>query len=525
MKILLVSLLRLGDVIQQGALFKGLRQQFPDAEIHLLMNRQFSHVEEVLPGMIDKYIFFDREDLQRGLGEAGYNILYPYRRLEDLVNFLNQQNYDVAYNLTHTKLSAYLLGSTDITNIKGLSHAEGRFRGLSNRWLRYFNERFSTQQRSLFHYVELLGHSFKIPVVRPAQRLTTGKIKKKTVLFQCLTSQEKKNWSLENFRALKGLIETSLVDYHIRILGAAFEKEKLLQYFSEDELLICGLAEAKQHLQEAALLVTGDTSIKHLAAQAGTPIVEIAMGGSDALKTGAFADNAIILQSAVVCDRHTCGSDLSVEKVFTAVWDQLSGNHGSRVADFHLTMERAVWRLYLDEDFSPLAYEHAVREVHQELGAEHVREQLPVWIQETERLTTWLKQAQKAMPAREDIASRRQFQPHDIAELILVAQDILKSKADVAGYFLPFIEALIARFAKPVQIYDRISEALQDVEALLEVRIGFTQYLQIPSMEGPYYAKGIGKLSIGGFAETGKSPERTPEDPGIHPRDREASST
>ncbi len=77
---------------------------------------------------------------------------------------LNSENYDTAINLTHNKLSAYLLGTLHIADKRGLNHQDGHFQGLGNRWVRYFNERFAGTQKSLFHYVELLGKSFEIPV-------------------------------------------------------------------------------------------------------------------------------------------------------------------------------------------------------------------------------------------------------------------------------------------------------------------------------------------------------------------------
>ena len=61
MKLLVVSLLRLGDIIQQKPLLEGLRRQFPQARIHLLINRQFSQVSQLLGNTVDQYIYFDRE--------------------------------------------------------------------------------------------------------------------------------------------------------------------------------------------------------------------------------------------------------------------------------------------------------------------------------------------------------------------------------------------------------------------------------------------------------------------------------
>ncbi|MEN0060386.1 MAG: lipopolysaccharide heptosyltransferase-I, partial [Bdellovibrio sp.] len=68
MKILVLSLLRLGDIIQQGPLLRGLRQKYPQAQLHVLAHSQFSQAEKILEGVVDRWIYFDREAVQRGLG-------------------------------------------------------------------------------------------------------------------------------------------------------------------------------------------------------------------------------------------------------------------------------------------------------------------------------------------------------------------------------------------------------------------------------------------------------------------------
>ncbi|WP_413943998.1 glycosyltransferase family 9 protein [Bdellovibrio sp. HCB-162] len=528
MKILAVSLLRLGDIIQQVPLLKGLREKNPQAEIHLLLNRQFANVERILEGVVDKYIFFDREALQKGMGEASYNILWSYTQVENLVQGLNQEAYDTAINLTHNKLSAYLIGALNIADKRGLYQEDGRFKGLSNRWIRYFNDRFSGNQKSLFHYVELLGNAFDIPV-GPASALIsqgsgTATRRSKLVLLQCLTSDKKKNWGLEKFFQLKRTIEISLVDYEVLVLGASFERDSLLKVFSEKDLLICDLFEARKHLQNAALLVTGDTSIKHMAAQAGTPIVEIAIGSSDPTKTAAYSTQSVVLKTAAPCapcnhsqdcsqSSHICADDVTVEQVFGAVWDQLSGE---KIAErnLHHQMERAVWSLFLDKNNSAVEpfYGGAAANLLEKVSINSLRENSAVWNAKTSLYRSWLAKATAALPAREVLATHRTFQSSDIAEMILCAQDILKSKMDDAGYFQAFVEALLSRFSQPVQIYDRVHAALQEVEELLTIRENFTHHLQTLSTEGAYYAKGIGQLPISGFEEAGKSVQRNLED-------------
>lgn len=521
MKILVLSLLRLGDIIQQAPLLKGLREKNPHAEIHLLLNRQFANVEKILDGVVDHYIYFERETLQKSLGDASANILWSYQQVEKLVESLNSQGFDQAINLTHNKLSAYLMGTLEVADKRGLYQADGRFQGLSNRWLRYFNDRFSGTQKSLFHYVELLGKAFDIPV--QTESAVTPRKKSKLVLLQCLTSDQKKNWGLERFSQLKRTIEISLVDYEVMVLGASFERESLLEFFSEKDLLICDLPEARKHLQSAALLVTGDTSIKHMAAQIGTPIVEIAIGSSDPSKTAAYSSQAVVIQTQAGCapcvhsqacpqPTHICAEDVSVEQVFGAVWDQLSGEKMAQ-RSLQLSLEKAVWTLYLDKANAHVEpfYALAAAEFLNSHPTEALQNVLTAWNEKSEQYRQWLKKAFSVLPTREELAVKRSFQTSDISDLILCAQDILKSKKDEVGYFQVFVEALLSRFNQPVQIYDRVSAALQEVEELLTIRESFTRHLQTISMEGAYYAKGIGQLSISGFEETRKSLQPNPQ--------------
>ncbi|MFM6926874.1 MAG: glycosyltransferase family 9 protein, partial [Bdellovibrio sp.] len=380
MKILVVSLLRLGDLIQQEPLLRGLRKKNPGAEIHVLINTQLATAESLFAGVVDHFFYFDRESLQRGLGEANYNLLWSYTQLEGLVAELSAQKYDQIFNFTHNKLSAYVIGAIQAQDKRGLFQQDGRFQGLDNRWLRYFNDRFAGTQRSLFHYVELLGNAFAISTDRKA---VEPRGKSKLVLFQCLTSDEKKNWGLAKFLQLKSAIEEALVDYKVCILGAPFEREKLAQLFGESNLLVCGLSEAKEHLKKAALLVTGDTSIKHLAAQLGTPVVELALGSSDWTKTAAFSEGTRILSGNAACapcghsvkcsqKSHLCADEISVDQVFAAVWDQLS--HGPQKQTLETRdLERVVWSVYLDNknamDESVLA--NAALELVKKFGAEN----------------------------------------------------------------------------------------------------------------------------------------------------------
>lgn len=178
-----------------------------------------------------------------------------------------------------------------------------------------------------------------------------------------------------------------------------------------------------------------------------------------------------------------------------------------------LSLEKAVWTLYLDKANAHVEpfYALAAAEFLNSHPTEALQNVLTAWNEKSEQYRQWLKKAFSVLPTREELAVKRSFQTSDISDLILCAQDILKSKKDEVGYFQVFVEALLSRFNQPVQIYDRVSAALQEVEELLTIRESFTRHLQTISMEGAYYAKGIGQLSISGFEETRKSLQPNPQ--------------
>ncbi|QDK44139.1 lipopolysaccharide heptosyltransferase-I [Bdellovibrio sp. ZAP7] len=524
MKILVVSLLRLGDIIQQQPLLKALREKNPQAQIHLLINRQFSHVEGLLTGLVDNYHYFDRDSLQRGLGEASFNILWSHHQLDQLVQTLNNENYQQVLNFTHNKLSAYLLGALQVPMKKGLHHFEGKFQGLENPWLRYFNDRFSGVQPSLFHYVELLGKSFDLPVQKAAAMPAT---KSKQVLFQCLTSDTKKNWGLNNFKKLKETIESSLVDYKVKVLCAPFEKESLKAYFTDSDLIACDLLGAQEMLKQSCLLVTGDTSIKHLASQLGVPTVEIVLGSSDWTKTAAYSAATEIVSAQVPCapcshsqacsqKSQICAEQITVDQVFAAVWDKLSKKASVSTVSIR-DIERTSWSLQLDggSQSHVLSYASTALQFSETFPKANLSQVLADARKLQAQYDTWLQALESSFPSRKEIAAKTQLKSQDIGEFILTAQDIIKSKKDAAGYFQSIVENLMTRFSSTLQFHEKMQAALAEVRELLQSRGQFIHSLEIVLKEGAYYAAGIGQLSIDGFEEAGRSLQRDREDAAI----------
>lgn len=331
MKILVMSLLRVGDLIQQRPLIQQLRHQYPSAEIHLLVNPASTSSEVLFPE-VNRWITFPRDLLQKEIGTAEVVMMKPLHTLEAFLAPLKQQSYDLLVNMTHNRLSGFLSEVIPSAEKRGLI-AEGKgFRLFENEWIRHFNQNFSSKQGAGFHYIEILSRALGLQVPTPSLLTPKGEC----ILFQPLTSDSKKNFHLTSWVKVFESIRRDFSSSPIKILGAPFERDLLRSFFDDDDLAICDWAELEILLRSARMLVTGDTSVKHLAAQMGVPVFELALGSSAPERTGVYAVGARILQTKISCApcphqgpcrqmSHQCGDQMNPDLVAQLISDHLKG--------------------------------------------------------------------------------------------------------------------------------------------------------------------------------------------------------
>jgi hypothetical protein len=129
----------------------------------------------------------------------------------------------------------------------------------------------------------------------------------------------------------------SCADAQFIALGAPNEKSQLEEFrrlaAAEQipvDVAILSLEGVYSLMHLTDLIVTGDTSIKHLAALTPIRVVEIALGSADRERTGAYKDGALILSSRERCapcphsqpchrDSHACAEHLDPVLVGMAI--------------------------------------------------------------------------------------------------------------------------------------------------------------------------------------------------------------
>lgn len=360
MKILVVSLLRLGDIVLGAPAMRDLKARYPDAQIHLLINSQFRQIAGLLP-YVERVIEFDRETIQKGLGDASVPMFEAYARVEGLIDSLNSEDYDLMINLTHSRLSGWLCSLIGARERQGLVFdAQGRASFGSN-WFRYLNNQVDADGREAFHFSDVFRFAVGADDEGSARgslfETTSGKAEsalaieamggvnsdRPIVALQALTNDEKKNWSLPRFQRSVELIAAREPKARFAILGAPFEREKLEATVAslrergvEAHLTILSLEGVYRFLKKTDLLVTGDTSVKHLACAAGTKVLEIAIGSSDAFRTGAFAHGSVIVRGKETCapcthskdcfrESHACAARVAPEAIAMIATELLRG--------------------------------------------------------------------------------------------------------------------------------------------------------------------------------------------------------
>ena len=323
MKILAVSLLRLGDIFLHQQIIKDTLSSYPGSKIDLVINSQFSNVRPILH-TVENVHLFPRLGLQRELIEDSGSLFRAKNVLEKFVKKLNDEKYDLILDLTHTFVSQRLIEMIDASS-------------KTKSQLGYLNNIFSLAHSTRLHYVEALRDSLGLQKNAEAPRVEIRKNKK--ISIQPLTSDEKKNWGLISYRRLADILAKALPEYQLVVLGAPFEEKILRAHFEETENLkieILSLEDLEFHLWDTGLLISGDTATLHLAALSRTPVVGLYLGSADPHKTAPWVDGAIIFHAIESCSpcahsmacsqtTHLCAENFLAESVANSIHDLLVG--------------------------------------------------------------------------------------------------------------------------------------------------------------------------------------------------------
>lgn len=340
MKILVISLLRLGDFIQTVPVLNGLASR-PGSRVDVLVHKSVAQLSNLV-GSVDQWWTLDRDEMQAGLGLAEIPMLTAFHVLKEQLELIEKQNYDLIINLSHTRFSGFLTGFLTAPNKIGLNIDSTGRATFNSPWFRYLDHHAENPVDDVMNYSDIFMQACDLseadwslkPTAKGEQEVNDLNLRLGPVTtFQILTSDSKKNWGRASWVKFLEAYHQREPQQQLVLLGAPNEKNQLEDYITDLEktgvparLAILSLDGALSLLNRSELLITGDTSIKHLANGSSARVIELSLGSSDFRRTGVYKNGSLIVSSQVPCapcshssacgqNRHLCGDSMEPVKI------------------------------------------------------------------------------------------------------------------------------------------------------------------------------------------------------------------
>ena len=325
-EILVVNTMRMGDLIQTTPMLAGLKKKWPDARITVLVNSAFKEICKDLP-FIDNLIICKKSEFVKMFEkENKYSLVECYRRIEELIDEVNQTEYDLALNLTPSLDSALLTSMFSAREMRGVTVGADGVRVIRHPWQRYFMNVIPSRKYNPFHLCDIMIKTAGIPSSGDGLSLSVSdeeSAKTRAFLeqfgvndgdllisFQLGASQELRTWPVASFARLGDLLTESL-KARILLTGSNSEEKLGKEFesaFSHKAINLIGktnLREVAALLKRCSILVTNDTGPLHIATAVGTTAIALFLGHACCRETGPYGEDHYVIEADILCS--PCG--------------------------------------------------------------------------------------------------------------------------------------------------------------------------------------------------------------------------
>lgn len=300
-KILLLRFSSLGDIVMTTAMIRCLRTRFPNAQIDMVVRRDFFDLIEYSPHLTNK-LSIDRKEGWRALWALGKQI--------------NQTQYDLIYD-AHRSLRTLLLMPFLKARYKVYFQKHYVRRNLSLlfklpliRGMPRFLERFiEPLKRFGVEYDHFGPELFLSPTAQSTARAKLPLCEKKNSLRVGLVPSAQwpgKRWPIENFKLLIESLVTK-TDYELILFGGKEDTfcSDLALGFANDRVRNAQgkltIAESTSLLSECDFVIANDTGLMHIADALKIPCVLFLGPTSGDLGCLPFHADTIVLEHTLWC--------------------------------------------------------------------------------------------------------------------------------------------------------------------------------------------------------------------------------
>ena len=325
--ILLVAITRLGDMLQASPTIVGLKEEYPEARITVLIDKQFARICAGIPGIDEVYVI-DLNMVCRCLHREHDGLVDAYRYVTEMVEDLRQRDFDYCFNMSSSAYTALLIKMLHIPESRGWVSDDEGYRIISDPWAMLFAA-FVYHSNRDYNGINLVDifrcgagvrkhpNHLVYRVSDEARRGARAFLEENClqgngplICIQAGASQTKRQWPIERFAQLTKMLVSEL-NARVLYTGAPNESEIIDAIISlcvsPNVLSAAGKTDFQQLgalLEQADVLVTGDTGPMHLSIAVGTPVVAMFLASALCFETGPYSAGNFVVQSTIDC--HPC---------------------------------------------------------------------------------------------------------------------------------------------------------------------------------------------------------------------------
>lgn len=380
-KVLIINFKRSGDLFCMGHLISSIKKEWPNADINLLIYKEFSAAANCLKSIKNIYSI-DRQAVLVLANNPLFSKAHSINKFWEEIAPIKAIHWDHVINYSNEWEASYLTSYLSPTSFSGIKISPMGTVSPSNEWARLFNEFISSSTYSPVHFVDLYHRISAVPKGQQELILKTDPTNNQVALQNFSQIRNKYKGGVRDLKLIgiqiksssedkdipfKTLVETiDLLDKDPNfcpiLLIAPIEKERNLvnqlnQNFSNRLLTVeADLLAMSSVLLNLDALITPDTAIKHLGDLTETPILEVSLGKSPMHKQGSIGSNNLIL-SPIISSKIDKTTEIHGRDLYLSLYTLLSLTMSSPLK---LSSNLTLYRVEKDEGgvvYRPIAGE------------------------------------------------------------------------------------------------------------------------------------------------------------------------
>lgn len=380
MKILVLQLARLGDIYMTWPALRGLRRQYPEAEIHLLVRPRFAAATEGLEA-VDQVRLLPTTEFLAPVMQTDADVDGAVGRVQYYLETLKAEGFDRIVNLSYSPVSSWIVKSisTETTEVQGYTrHADG-WLSVADDVSAFYHAQGGVTGASRVHLTDLFASVLNVDLIAEdwqAPVFADQSVGEFDVILHPGASENAKTVSAFHWGRLIRRLHDLHPQARMAMIGTANEAalaESILQLIPgtavENLVGSTKVRDLFPLIGRAKLVIGGDSVAMHIGSLTGTPCFNLSIGPVNPYETGPRSGGSWILRadSADLLKLEEAGqvaADL-LNGVIPRVGFSLLGQEAGFGSEFAWGLVRA---LYLGDDFpvvDDLRFVQAAEKLHE----------------------------------------------------------------------------------------------------------------------------------------------------------------